>query len=58
MTAKDLQTMLGISCHAVYDLLEDGEISYIRLGNDYKVPKINVIQYILKKPCGQKQAGA
>jgi len=50
--------MLGISRHAVYDLLEDGEISYIRLGNAYKVPKINVIQYILKKPCGQKRAGA
>ena len=43
VTVKDLQTMLGISRHAAYDLLGEGEISCIRLGNAYKIPKINVI---------------
>ena len=53
VTVKDLQAMLGISRHVAYDLLGEGEISCIRLGNAYKIPKINVIDYILKRPCGQ-----
>ena len=53
VTVKDLQTMLGISRHAAYDLLGEGEISCIRLANAYKIPKINVINYVLKSPCGQ-----
>ena len=49
VTVKDLQAMLGISRHAAYDLLGEGEISCIRLANAYKIPKINVINYVLKK---------
>lgn len=33
VTVKDLQAMLGISRHAAYDLLGEGEISCIRLAN-------------------------
>ena len=57
VTVKDLQAMLGISRHAAYDLLGEGEISCIRLGNAYKIPKVNVINYVLKSPCGQKRVG-
>ena len=53
VTVRQLQVMLGISRHAAYDLLGEGEISCIRLGNAYKIPKINVINYVLKSPCGQ-----
>ena len=38
VTVKDLQAMLGISRHAAYDLLGEGEISCIRLGNATKSP--------------------
>ena len=58
VTVKDLQAMLGISRHVAYDLLGEGEISCIRLGNAYKIPKINVIDYVLKRPCGQKRVSA
>ena len=58
VTVKDLQTMLGISRHAAYDLLGEGEISCIRLTNTYKIPKINVIDYVLKRPCGQTLVSA
>ena len=58
VTVKDLQIMLGISRHAAYDLLGEGEISCIRLGNAYKIPKINVIDYVLKRPCGQNRVSA
>ena len=50
--------MLGISRHAAYDLLGEGEISSIRLANAYKIPKINVINYVLKSPCGQTRVSA
>ena len=42
----------------VKDLLGEGEISCIRLGNAYKIPKINVINYVLKSPCGQTRVSA
>ena len=47
VTVKDLQAMLGISRHAAYDLLGEGEISCIWLANAYKIPKINVINLSL-----------
>ena len=58
VTVKDLQAMLGISRHTAYDLLGEGEISCIRLGNAYKIPKINVIDYVLKRPGGQTRVSA
>ena len=58
VTVRQLQVMLGISRHAAYDLLGEGEISCIRLANAYKIPKINVINYVLKSPCGQKRVSA
>lgn len=47
VTARQVQGMLGISRHAVYDLLEDGSIRGIKVGNAYKIPKINVIRFAL-----------
>ena len=58
VTVRQLQVMLGISRHAAYDLLGEGEISCIRLANAYKIPKINVINYVLKSPCGQTRVSA
>ena len=48
VTVKDLQAMLGISRHAAYDLLTDGSIQGLKLGNAYKIPKINVIRYVVE----------
>ncbi|HIX34243.1 MAG TPA: helix-turn-helix domain-containing protein, partial [Candidatus Gemmiger avium] len=42
------QVMLGISRHAAYDLLTDGSIRGLKLGNAYKIPKINVIRYVVE----------
>ena len=48
VTVRDLQTMLGISRHAAYDLLTDGSIRGLKLGNAYKIHKINVIRYVVE----------
>lgn len=48
VTLRQLQVMLGISRHAAYDLLTDGSIRGLKLGNAYKIPKINVIRYVVE----------
>jgi excisionase family DNA binding protein len=39
--------MLGVSRHLAYDLINDGEIKGVKIGNSYKIPKVNVIDYVL-----------
>ena len=43
VTVRQLQVMLGISRHAAYDLLTDGSIRGLKLGNAYKV-----IRYVVE----------
>ena len=57
VTVRQLQTMLGISRHAAYDLLGEGSIRGLKLGNAYKIPKINVIRYVVENGI-QANAGA
>lgn len=52
---RQLQRMLGISRHAAYDLLGEGEIGCIKLGNAYKVPKVNVIRYVVEASAAQAE---
>ncbi len=54
VSVKQLQTMLGISRHTAYDLLTEGEIRGIKIGNAYKIPKINVIRYVLENGVQQQ----
>lgn len=44
----ELQSMLGISKHAVYRLLNSGHIGHIRIGKSIRIPKINVIRYLME----------
>ena len=39
--------MLGISRHLAYDLINDGYIHGVKIGNAFKIPKVNVIRYVL-----------
>lgn len=50
---KQLQQMLGISRHLAYDLISDGYIRGVKIGNAFKIPKVNVIRYVLD----EKEAG-
>ena len=44
---KQLQKMLGVSRHLVYELISDKMISAVKIGHSFTVPKINVIKYVL-----------
>ncbi len=49
VTVAQLQKMLGVSRHLVYELIHDGNIGSIKIGNSFKIPKFNVINYIMKQ---------
>lgn len=49
LTIKDLRQALKIGRNKAYQLLHDNNINYIKIGNRYRIPKINVINYIKNK---------
>ena len=49
VTVAQLQKMLGISRHQAYELINDGCIPGIKIGNAYRIPKLNVISYVMSQ---------
>lgn len=54
VTARQLQKMLGISRQLTYKLIGDGYIPGVKIGNAFRVPKVNVINYVLSED-GRKE---
>ncbi len=46
VTVRQLQEMLGISRHLVYNLINGGEVQAVKIGNSFKIPKVSVINYV------------
>lgn len=46
VNAKQLSQMLHISLKKCYQLLKDGEIKSIKIGSDYRIPKIYILEYL------------
>ena len=44
-----LQMMLDISRHLAYDLINDGYIKAIKIGNSFRIPKANIIEYVMEQ---------
>lgn len=50
LTVTDLRKMFPkMGKNKIYKLLQDGEIYSKRIGRDYYIPKISVIEYLIKK---------
>lgn len=49
VNVTQLQKMLGISRHLAYDLINGGQLTGIRIGNAFKVPKVSVIRYVMEQ---------
>jgi hypothetical protein len=47
VNVAQVQSMLKISRHLAYALIGDGSIPGMKIGNAYRIPKINVIRYAL-----------
>lgn len=46
LTFKEFQQVLKIGRNKAYELLQNNIIPSIRIGNSYRIPKINVINYL------------
>ncbi len=44
-----IQKMLGISRHLAYELITSGQMSGIKIGKAYRIPKVKVIDYVLSQ---------
>ncbi len=48
MSVNEIAEVLGVERHLVYRLIENGEISSLKIGKTYKIPKIILIDFVLK----------
>lgn len=49
VTVKQLREMLGISRQLAYELINDGKLQAIKIGNSFKIPKVSVINYVTEE---------
>lgn len=49
VTVQQLREMLGISRQFAYDLINDGELQAIKIGNSFKIPKVSVINFVTEE---------
>ena len=44
-----LQSMPCISRHLAYELINNGYIKALKIGNAFRIPKVNVIEYVMEQ---------
>ena len=55
---EDIQQILRIGRNTVYKYLADGEIKSIRIGNQYRIPKQYLIDFLYPQGTAQAVGGA
>jgi excisionase family DNA binding protein len=43
---KQVSKLLGVSTKTVYRLLREGTIDSLKIGREFRVPKVNVMRYV------------
>ena len=46
LDVRQVGALLGTSTKTVYRLLREGELASLRVGREFRVPKVNVMRYI------------
>ncbi len=49
LAVKELCEILGIGKNTAYRLLQSGEIPSVRIGNQYKIPKCYLKEYLMPR---------
>ncbi|MGB4092159.1 MAG: helix-turn-helix domain-containing protein [Ruminococcus flavefaciens] len=52
ISVKQLQEMLHIGKNRARELLHSNEIPYIKIGCTFKIPKVNVIEFLNRNSIG------
>ena len=45
MDVKQVSALLGVSTKTVYKLIRDGSLSSMKVGREFRVPKVSIMQY-------------
>ena len=46
MDAKQVSALLGVSVKTVYRLLRDGSLASLKVGREFRIPKVAVMRYV------------
>ena len=46
LDVKQISKLLGVSTKTVYRLLRDGTIDSLKIGREFRIPKVNVMRYV------------
>ena len=46
LDVKQVSTLLGVSTKIVYRLLNSGALDSLKVGREFRVPKVNVMRYV------------
>lgn len=45
LDVKQVSNLLGVSTKTVYKLIKEDKLSYLKIGREYRILKINVMKY-------------
>ena len=46
LDVKQVSVLLGVSTKTVYRLLRNGSLSSLKIGREFRVPKVNVMKFV------------
>ena len=46
LDVKQVSELLGVSTKTVYRLLHDGALESLKIGREFRIPKVNVMKYV------------
>ena len=46
MDAKQVSKLLGVSTKTVYGLIRSGALASLKVGREFRIPKVNVMRYV------------
>ena len=46
LDVRQVSKLLGVSTKTVYKLLRDGDIASLKIGREFRIPKVNVMKYV------------
>jgi excisionase family DNA binding protein len=58
LDVKQVSNLLGVSTKTVYRLLRAGSLSSLKVGREFRIPKVYVLRYLKVLDCGEISAKA
>jgi excisionase family DNA binding protein len=46
LDVKQMSQLLGVSTKTVYRLLREGTVDSLKIGREFRIPKVNIMKYV------------